>query len=390
MTQNLLPKLSVRNMICQSNQEQHMSINNQGGEGTLFEDLPAELRATVATNLFDSLHDLLVEGRDSEIANLRAEMQDKYNMSYYIFQEHLEQMYNQQHIQLIDPDTHNVLTANMHLTVIPITFFPDHDIEHDVVIQSTLGTKYASWSQELVQAGIKANFFRGIDNHYVVPALFDINDLFKTHGSAFNLISDIVNLQLPEKYPLKNIVLTKEASCKTMYFVMATSLDDINAKGAIIPDPKQIFSEFEDMRMTMESIINHYWTNYSKGEYSGTAIVGPPIQGSIGARLNYPCTMMGHLNYNLLKISHALELDKTTVIVERNTVDQTYLINVYFDNKCLLSYKYPESVLAEGLEEDLFTYVLDTNGFSKHRFIDVTEHTNTHEKIKEPLLRVVK
>ena len=355
-----------------------------------FLDLPHDLQAEISSQLFGRLHDILVDNKSESIPSLRQEMSEKYGMSVFLFQEHLEMMYNQQDILLQDELTGQLVSANMHLTAIPITFFPDHDIEEDVIIQSTLGSKNANWAQEIAQTAINHGFLRGVDKHYVIPALFDIADLFKTPESAFQIIGDIVTSNLAQKYPQKNIVLTKNQPCKTVFFIMATALDDPESKRAIIPDPKGAFSDFMDMRLTMESILNHYYTTYSRNEFNGTIIVGPPTQGSVGGRLVYPSNMMGHLNYNLLKISHALELDKTSVVIERNKNESSYMINVYCYNRCLLSYKYPETMLAKGLEEELFTYILDTNKFSNHRFVNVDKHVEIHEKIKENMLRVVK
>lgn len=367
-----------------------MTTSSSDERATPFHERSLEDQARVSNDLFDSLYTLLTENRPGEISDLRLKLLKEEGMDQWTFQDHLENMYNQQTHIFTDEDTKVESASNFFLTTIPVTFFPDHDIEADVIIQSTLGVTHGSWAQEIVATGINHGFFRAVDRHYVIPAFFDIHELFDNPTNAFNIIGDVVSLNLPEKYPLKNIVLTKEAPCKTMHFIIVTATDDIDERCSILPGQREIFSEFSDMRQTMESIINHYYTSYSKNEFSGCVIVGPPLQGSLGSRLKYPCTMMGHLSFNLLKISHALELEKTSVVIERNISENSYMINVYCYNRCLLSYKYPETVLAKGLEEEMFTYILDTNGFSNHRIIDVNKHSDTSEKIKETLIRVVK
>lgn len=367
-----------------------MTTSNSVEKGIPFLERNLEEKAQISSDLFDQLHTLLTEDRSGEISDLRLKMLDEYNMDQWVFQDHLENLYNQQTHVTRDEITGEETIANYFLTTIPITFFPDHDIDEDVIIQSTLGATHAGWSQEIVATGIKQGFFRATDRHFVVPGLFDIHDLFANPSSSFGIIGDVISMELPEKYPLKNIVLTKESPCKTLHLIVVTATDDPSDNCSILPGQREIFSDFSDMRLTMESIVNHYYTSYSKNEFNGCVIVGPPLQGSLGSRLKYPCTMMGHLSYNLLKISHALELGKTSVIIERNAMESSYMINVYCFNRCLLSYKYPESVLAPGFEEELFTYVLDSNGFSNHRIIDVSKHSETSEKIKETLIRVVK
>lgn len=359
----------------------------QKGSVVPFAKMTHEEQRGITQMLFAELEEILHQKQPEKISALRVRMHEMYGMTFFKFQEHIEDLYNFQECH-VGEDENDMQLRNLHLTSVPISFYPDHDIQNPITIQSTLGAKNPEWAQELLATMILHGFLRQEDQHWIVPGLFDIDELFATPVSAYEIITDLVSANLPEKFPLKNFTLTKEVPAKTLFFMFVTAPKDPE-KPAIVPSIGSAFTDFNEMKLQMESIIQHYYGKCSRKEFEANVLVGPPLQGSVGTRLRYPATMMAHLSYYLMRIDQGIDANESTVVIERNRSTKSFNISVYASNTCLLSFKYADGQLALGLEEALMGYVLDTQGFSHYKIIDVDTDADLKEKIKRPLIRVV-
>lgn len=353
-----------------------------------FQDRPSDEQTKITQALLAELEGLLHQGTPEKISQIRVQMNEQFGMNFIGFQEHLETLYNNQECYVGSEDE-DLQLKELYLTSVPVSFYPDHDLQDHITIQSTLGAQNGGWAQELVATMIGHDFLRKDDQHWVVPGLFDIDELFATPISSYNIIPDLVSTRLPEKFPLKNFTLTKTVPAKTLFFLIVTAPADREKKSAIIPSHLATFTDFNEMKLQMEAILTHYYTAHSKKEFEANVMVGSPLPGSMGTRLRYPSSMMAHLSYYLMKIEGGLDIGNTTVIIERNRKTQAFNLSVYANNTCILSYKYADAQLASGLEEAMMSYVLDTQGFSHYKIIDVEDDAYLQEKIKKPLIRLV-
>ncbi|MFK4132298.1 hypothetical protein ACI2KR_08390 [Pseudomonas luteola] len=348
-----------------------------------------EEQGDISQALLYDLEYLVTEQRSDEILALKHKMVDDLKMPVHVFQEHLEELYNKQFVTIIDDFNGTEKYKKAFLTAIPVTFIPDHDLKESIQIQSTLGSRHAEWSSELLSAMVGAGYLRATDDHYVVPGLFDINELYATPESSYGLITDVITNELPEKYSLSPFWLTPDQISKTRYFVLVTTCDDQNTPSAIIPRNEDAFTEFAEMQQTIESIITHYWNEHSDTEFEASVIVSPPLPGSISQRLKYPSEMLGMLCYHAIKITSGIDIRDTTVVVEKNTVKRSFMINLFYKNECILSFSYPQMRLADGFEDAMVGYILDTLALSHYRFIEVQEETTPKDMLMKPLIKLV-
>ncbi|MDU8351508.1 hypothetical protein RYA05_06360 [Pseudomonas syringae pv. actinidiae] len=353
-----------------------------------FQDRPSDEQTKITQALLTELEELLHQGTPEKISQIRVQMNEKFGMNFIVFQECLETLYNNQECY-VGSEEEELQLKELYLTSVPISFYPDHDLQSFITIQSTLGLQHAEWAQELVSTMVAHEFLRKDDQHWVVPGLFDIDELFATPISSYNIIPDLVSARLPQKFPLKNFTLTESVPAKTLFFLIVTAPTEPEKKSAIIPSYLDSFTEFSAMKLQMEAILTHYYTKHSKKEFEANVMVGSPLPGSMGTRLRYPSTMMAHLSYYLMKIEGKLDIENTTVIIERNKKTQAFNLSVYSNNTCIMSYKYADAQLASGLEEAMMSYVLDTQGFSHYKIIDVHDDSDLQDKMKKPLIRLV-
>lgn len=357
-----------------------------------FLKLAPQDQANIANELFNTLETLLIENRTAEIPALRQKMNLQYGMAPGTFQQYLEEIYNVQIQTIIDDKGNDVDRLKFFLTAIPITFFPDHEIDEDVWVDTFLGRDNTEWAQEIAAAMVKAGYLHGEDIHYTMPVLFDIHDLFKTPEESFLIISDIISGNLSLKHPPKPFKISKDDLSVTRYFIMATGTRDLERKTAIIPSIYDCFTQFSDMQQTIESIVHHYWCEhsyYAQKDYDVCAIVGAATDGASGLRMKQPSDTMGVLAYHAIKAIEHLDKRDLKVVVDKNMKRKSISIDVYKENKCVMSFKYPQLQLAEGFEVAMFSYVLDTTGLSHYRVIESDNEDDPSEKIKKPLLRII-
>lgn len=354
-----------------------------------FANLQPEVQAKIANELFNKLEHLIFDNKSDEISALRLKMHEQYGMSNGVFQQYVEEIFNTQVQTLIDPQGNDIEKLKFFLTVVPITFIPDHDVEEDVIFPSYLGQGNDEWCQELISTMISAGYLHGQDVHYAAPVLFDINELFETPECAFKIISNVISGELASKYPPKDIILTKEEFVQTRYFVIATGSRDLKRPSAIIPSIEDCFTQFDDMKKTMESIVNHYWHENTHEQFEACPIVGPAIAGASGLRLKFPSDMMGCLSFHLIKQIQKMEKRDLKVVVDKNVNEKSLVVNLYIQNTCVFSFKYPKLQLAEGFEIAMMGYALDTVGLSHYRVIETESKLDPAERMKQPLLRVV-
>jgi hypothetical protein len=391
---SLLPKLYIPPMIGKS--ELEPSMNTPKNPLLMpFLKLAPQDQKIIANELLNNLEDLIISGRSDEITELRQKMKTEYEMATGTFQLYLEEIYNVQSQTLIDPNGNDYDKLKCFLTAIPVTFFPDHDIEEDVWIESFLGKNNTEWAQEFIAAMISAGYLHGEDFHYAMPALFDIHQLFKTPDDSFKIISDVISGDLTLKHPPKPFRLTKDDYSVTRYFVFVSGTRDMQRRTSIIPSVYDGFTQYNEMQQTLESILNHYFCEHAYEQDKDFdalefgMIVGVPTDGASGVRTKGPSDMMGSIAYHAIKAIEQIDKRSLKVIVEKNIALRSFSVSIYSGNTCISTFKYPHLKLAEGFEIAMLSYVLDTSGLSHYRIIESDLDETPKEKIKKPLLSIV-